>query len=112
MADVTEDIAAKLDLPVEDGALIQSVEPGTAAADAGLRGGRPTADGILAGGDLLTEVDGERIEAAEDVAAAIADDGPGDEVEVTYYRGENERSTTVTLGERPASAQQGGPQLP
>jgi S1-C subfamily serine protease len=115
MADVTEDIAAKLDLPVEDGALIQAVQPGTPAADAGLRGGRPTADGILAGGDLLTEVDGERIEAPADVAAAIADDGPGDEVEVTYYRGENERSTTVTLGERPASvdaAQQGPPQLP
>jgi S1-C subfamily serine protease len=117
MADVTEDTAAKLDLPVEDGALIQSVEPGTAAADAGLRGGRPTADadGVLAGGDLLTEVDGERIEAPADVAAAIADDGPGDEVEVTYYRGEDERSTTVTLGERPASidaAQQGRPQLP
>jgi len=112
MADVTEDIASELELPVEDGALIQSVEPGTAAADAGLRGGRPTADGILAGGDLLTEVDGEPVEAPADVAAAIADDGPGDEVDVTYFRGENERSTTVTLGERPASidaAQQGQP---
>ena len=116
MADVTEDIAAKLDLPVEDGALIQAVQPGTPAADAGLRGGRPTADadGVLAGGDLLTEVDGERIEAPADVAGAVIGDRGG-EVEVTYYRGEDERSTTVTLGERPASidaAQQGRSQLP
>ncbi len=112
MADVTKDIAAELDLPVDDGALIQSVEPGTAADEAGLRGGRPTADGVLAGGDLLTEVDGERIEAPADVAAAIADDGPGDEVDVTYYRGEDERSTTVTLGERPASIDAAQPGQP
>ena len=47
---------------------------------AGLRGGRTgTATGIPAGGDLIVEVDGEKVSAPEDVSAAIADDKPGDD---------------------------------
>lgn len=115
MAAVTEDIAEDLELPADSGALITSVEDGTAADEAGLRGGsRPTSEGIQAGGDLLTEVDGEAIETPRDVASAIEDNQPGDRIEVTYFRGDDERTSTVTLGKRPDSIgeAQGLPQLP
>ena len=102
MAPVTKQVAEDLNLPVEDGALLQNVEKGGPAGEAGLRGGRTqTGEGVAAGGDVLVEVDGERIETPDDVAAAIADDRPGDEVEVVYYRGDEKRTATVKLSERP-----------
>jgi S1-C subfamily serine protease len=118
MADVTGELARELDLGIDRGALVTGVQDGTGAADAGLRGGRtPTSEGVPAGGDVLTEVDGDRIEEPRDVASAIADDQPGDEVEVTYYRDGEERTATVTLGKRPESIAneprgRGLPQLP
>ncbi len=74
------------------------------ADDAGLRGGRtPTGEGIAAGGDLIVEVDGSEIKDPDDVADAIADDKPGDEVEVEYYRGDD-KTVRVKLAKRPKNA--------
>ena len=114
MGDVTEQIAEDLNLPVKRGALIGSVVDGGPADRAGLRGGRtPTGEGIVAGGDLIVRVDGEQVKAADDVANAIADNKPGDEVKVEYYRGDDKKSTTVKLGKRPATLpQRSTPQLP
>jgi S1-C subfamily serine protease len=110
MAPVTEDIATDLNLPVDEGALIQRVEPDGPADDAGLRGGRtPLEDGIRAGGDLLVEVDGRKIVTTDDVVAAIADNEPGDEIDVVYYRGDDRRTGEVELGERPRSLETGPP---
>ena len=53
------------------------------------------------GGDVLVEVDGETIANADDVAAAIADNSPGDEIEVVYYRDGERETAQVELGERP-----------
>ena len=115
MGDVTEQVADDLNLPVKQGALIQSVVDGGPADDAGLRGGRtPTGEGIVAGGDLIIEVDGKAVKASEDVADAIADKKPGDEVKIEYYRGNDKKTATVKLGKRPATLQQESatPQLP
>jgi S1-C subfamily serine protease len=106
MASVTDQIAKDLNLPSKDGALIQTVVDNGPANDAGLRGGRTTADGgVAAGGDLLVTVDGKAIKSPDDVAAAIADDQPGDRIEVEYYRGDDKRTATVKLGKRPSSLQ-------
>jgi S1-C subfamily serine protease len=113
MVDVTERLAEDLNLAVDEGALIQSVDDGGPADDAGLRGGRtPTGEGISAGGDLLVEVDGEKVQSGDDVAAAITDDKPGDEIEVEYYRGDDKRTATVKLGERPSRVQTEAPEAP
>jgi S1-C subfamily serine protease len=110
MASVSDQIAKDLNLPTKDGALIQTVVDRGPADDAGLRGGRTTTDtGIAAGGDLLVKVDGKAIKSPDDVAAAIADDQPGDRIEVEYYRGDDKRTTTVKLGKRPASLQPESP---
>ena len=114
MGDVTEQVADDLNLPVKQGALIQSVVDDGPADDAGLRGGRtPTGEGIVAGGDLIVKVDGKDVKASDDVADAIGDNKPGDEVKIEYFRGDDRKTATVKLGKRPSSLQQSAtPSLP
>ena len=112
MAPVTADLAQDLNLPVKRGALIQRVTQNAPADDAGIRGGRTeTADGIRVGGDVLVKVDGREIKDPDDVAAAIADDRPGETVEVEYYRGDDRKTARVKLAKRPKNAEaQSAPQ--
>jgi len=108
-ATVTEDEAEEHDLPVDEGALIQEVVNGGPADDAGLRGGREqTITGLVIGGDLIVMVDGQEIAQNSHVADAILDRKPGDEVEIEYFRGNDRRTVTVELGERPQSLDAGG----
>ena len=114
MADVTDQVADDLNLPVKEGALIQSVVPDGPADDAGLRGGRtPTGEGVVAGGDLIVEIDGKAVKRSDDVADAISGKKPGDEVTVEYYRGDDKKSAKVELAKRPATLEQSStPSLP
>ena len=93
--ELTPEAARQLGLDSQDGALLGSVTVGGPAAEAGLRAR-----------DVLLEVDGQPIGRPDDVAAAIADDEPGDEVKVTYQRGDDRRAATVRLEERPERAPQ------
>lgn len=112
-APVDSQLAEDLNLPADQGALIQDVTPDGPAAKAGLKAGRTeTAEGLVAGGDLIVKVDGTDIAEPDDVAAAIADNKPGDAVEVEYYRGDEKRSTEVELGKRPARADAQQPEAP
>ena len=109
---VDKQIAEDLNLPAEQGALVQSVFEGGPADDAGLRVGRTeTTEGLTAGGDLIVKVDGVDISESSDVATAIADNKPGDEIEIEFFRGDDRRKVTVELGERPEEtpSDQGGP---
>ena len=102
MTQVTKQLAEDLNLPVDEGALIQRVVRGGPADDAGLRGGRTqTTEGISVGGDVIVEVDGEGVSSPDDVANAIADDKAGDRIRVEYYRGGDRKSAQVELGRRP-----------
>jgi S1-C subfamily serine protease len=101
-----------LNLPVKTGALVQSVEPGTAAAKAGIRGGSvntTTEDGQVAvGGDIIVKVDGKEVASSEDLANDIGEKKPGEKVTIELWRaagnGKYEQKTvTATLGERPNS---------
>jgi S1-C subfamily serine protease len=114
MADVTDQLAEDLNLPAKEGALVTEVVPGGPADDAGLRGGRTVlGDEISAGGDLLVEVDGKKIEGADDVAAAIDDNKPGDEITVEFFRGDDRKTAKVKLGKRPNQLQTGEqPEIP
>jgi len=106
--DVTRQIAKDLNLPSKQGALIQNVINGGPADKAGLRGGRTqTTDGIKAGGDLISRVDGKAVKDAAGVAAAIEGRKPGDEIQVEYYRGKDKKTVKLTLGKRPAQLGQG-----
>jgi S1-C subfamily serine protease len=107
---VTEQLAERHNFPVDEGALIQEVVAGAPAGEAGLRAGNSeTAEGVRVGGDIIVSVDGQDISRNSDVADAILDNEPGDEVEIEYFRGDDRRTTTVELGERPQSLESGSP---
>ena len=106
--DVTSQLADVLNLDAKQGALVQSVVPNGPAAKAGVKGGNATVtiDGqrVRAGGDVITEVDGQAMGGMDDVAAAISDKQPGDQVQLTLVHGSDTRTVTVTLGDQPAAA--------
>jgi S1-C subfamily serine protease len=103
MATVNEDVANEADLPVDSGALVESVEEGTPAAEAGLRGSEidELSGDLTRAGDIIVGVDGEPVQSADDVVAAVAAKQPGDTVELELYRGDDKRTERVELGERP-----------
>jgi S1-C subfamily serine protease len=101
-----------LNLPVKSGALVQSVQKGTAAEKAGIRGGNvqgSTENGQVAvGGDIITSIAGQTVTSSEDLANDIEAKKPGDTVTVGLLRGNGHggyvhKTVTVTLGIRPNS---------
>ena len=100
------ELSRRLDLPVERGLLIARVTPNSPAAEAGLRGATRRVElgnaRILVGGDIIVELDGTAIESSEALREFLETKTRfGQEVEVTFYRGDKKMSTTVVLGERP-----------
>ena len=95
MGAVTEDARAReLDLPVDQGALVQTVEDGGPADKAGLRGLRAprlTARSGRRRPDRRRST-ARRSRAPDDVVGAIADKKPGDKIEIEYYRGDDKRT--------------------
>ena len=72
------------------GAVIQVVQDGTPAADAGIEAG-----------DLIVAADGAAIDGSTGLIAAIRDLGPGDSTTLTLLRDGDPIDITVTLAERP-----------
>ena len=103
MVTVTEELASEADLPVDSGALIENVEEGDPADEAGLRGSETDelTGEITEPGDLIVSIDGKPVRTADDAVAAVAAKQPGDTVEVEIYRGDEKRTVRVELGERP-----------
>jgi S1-C subfamily serine protease len=109
MQGVDSQLAQDLNLPVDHGALIVSVTPGSPAEKAGLRGGRTqTSSGVAAGGDLIVAIDGKEMTDENAVADAIAAHKPGDKVDIEYYRGNDKKTVSVALTKRPANADSSG----
>jgi S1-C subfamily serine protease len=90
-----------------DGVLIEAVQAGTPAAQAGIRGGDREAiderDGsvVVLGGDVLTKIGGQTVRTMDDVHAALGALRPGQKVEVELRRDGKPLKLTVELGERP-----------
>jgi putative serine protease PepD len=53
---------------------------------------------------VIVAVDGEQVSGMDEVIAAVDSHEPGDEIELTLLRDGDERTETLTLAERPASA--------
>jgi S1-C subfamily serine protease len=101
-----------LNLPVKAGALVESVEPGTSAAKAGIRGGSvstTTENGQVAvGGDIIVKIDGKQVTSSEDLASDIEEKQPGNKITIVLLRATGngkyaEKTLTTTLGQRPNS---------
>jgi S1-C subfamily serine protease len=107
---VTPALAKALKLPVEKGVLVNEVVKNSPADKAGIEGGdtEATIEGVKVtlGGDIITEVDGKPISSMEEVINDVNSAQPGDKMELTLLRGDNEtKHVTVTLGVRPSSAE-------
>jgi len=112
---ITPDLARAINLPVKQGVIVQSVVKGGPADKAGIEGGNTSAtiDGaeVSLGGDVITEVDGKKVEGMEEVVEIVNRAKPGDELELKIVRDGSTKTATVTLGTRPASIEEGkGPE--
>ena len=103
---VTSELAKALNLPVEEGVIVQSVVKDGPAdkARASKRGATSaTIDGaeVSLGGDIITEVDGKKLKSMEELVEIIQGSKPGDELELTILRDGHEKTADVTLGTQP-----------
>jgi putative serine protease PepD len=75
----------------------------TGGAEIGsVTGGSPAAKAGLETGDVVTAFDGDSIDSADALSAAVSSKSPGDEVSVTYTRSGESHTVQVTLGTRPS----------
>jgi S1-C subfamily serine protease len=98
-------LADKLDLPVDEGALVADVVEDGPADKAGLKGGgdqiRFQSTFVKPGGDLVTKVNGRKVTRQDDLSDLIERYRPGDTVTLEIYRGKQRRAVRVKLAERP-----------
>jgi S1-C subfamily serine protease len=101
-----------LNLPVKSGALVQSVQKGTPAERAGIRGGNVSGSTegaqVAVGGDIIVSIDGKQVNSSEDLANDISAKKPGDKITVGLERpngkgGYEHKTVTATLASRPNS---------
>ncbi|EJZ05312.1 S1C family serine protease [Mycolicibacterium vaccae] len=86
---LTPAIRRELGVPVESGALVRGVEPGSPAASAGLRPG-----------DVIVELAGTPVASVEDLLGALRRTQPGSQQPVVVVRGGARVPLTVTVGSR------------
>ena len=98
-------LAQKLGIDSEFGALVARVVPGGPADKAGLQG----ADGTIqfqaaeyeTGGDVIVEVEGHKIVQPDALIRVVGEKEPGEQLELTILRDNKRQTVDVTLGKRP-----------
>jgi len=107
---------ARFNLAAKSGVLVQTAEPGSPAAKAGIEGGDTEVSGpqgqLILGGDVVQAVEGKPVKRMDDVIRLVNAKKPGDSFAVTLLRDGARKTVTVKLGTRPNQAPQpeGGPQ--
>jgi serine protease Do len=90
--EVTADVAKELKLPAERGVVIARVTPDSPAAKAGLKEN-----------DVVTEVNGQRVEGAAQFRREVHEIPAGRTVQLAIWRDGRAQTVKVTLGEAEAS---------
>jgi serine protease Do len=85
--DLNQSLADSFGLKRVDGALVSSVAPDSAAAEAGLKSG-----------DVITEVNGEPVERSGALSSLIGMSAPGERVKLKVWRDHAERTIEAKLG--------------
>ncbi len=98
-------LQAVLRVPLAQGLLIEVVEPGSPAEQAGLQGGRfEIAIGgraFLVGGDIVTQINGKVLDSPEALLRAMNELTVGQPVRMRVFRSGDYREVEYTLPERP-----------
>jgi putative serine protease PepD len=98
-------LAEALDLPVQEGLLVEQATKGGPAAAAGIKGGDRVAQAgtmrrIVIGGDVIVGFEGQKVANQFDLNVLLNRKRPGDTVNITVYRGAKKIDVPVKLGER------------
>jgi serine protease Do len=96
--DVTPELAKQFGLNQGGGVLIGDVSPDTPAAKSGLKSG-----------DVITELNGQPVEAANQLQVQISQMAPGSTVKMKIWREGKSQDVDVTLGELPEKAEAAEP---
>ncbi len=116
--DLTPDLAKAMGLDANtQGALVEDVNSGGPAANAGLKASTKTVtiNGLNAtvGGDVITAINGTAIKGMDDLISYLNDSTKvGDKVTLSLLSGGKSVSVDVTLAARPAPSQQQQPAAP
>jgi S1-C subfamily serine protease len=97
-------LAEALDLPVQEGLLVEQATKGGPAAAAGVHGGDRAAQAgirrISIGGDVIVAIDGQKVGNQFDMNVILNRKRPGESITITVYRGAKKIDIPVKLGER------------
>ncbi len=104
--DVLPEIAAAMDLPGANGALVIDVIADSPADDAGLRGGdrevQIMGQPLIVDGDVIVNIDDFEVRRFDDILSYLSRRGEvGQAVELTIIRDGELQTITLTLGARP-----------
>jgi 2-alkenal reductase len=104
---ITSVVAGALDLPVEQGILVQEVIPAGPADRAGLRGSYQQTEidegPLPTGGDIIVAIDGVELLDTDDLIVYLAETTVGQTVTLDILRQGERQSVELTLEERPES---------
>jgi S1-C subfamily serine protease len=105
---VTPELAKAVNLPVDEGVIVQSVVKDGPADKAGLEAGGTSAtiegQEVRLGGDVITEVDGKKLKSMDELVEIIQGLKPGDQLELKILRDGDEKTAHVTLGTQPENS--------
>lgn len=87
--EIAPEVLDQFGIETATGAFVAAVDPGSAAADAGLRAG-----------DVIVALDGDEVTGSDEAVGIIRSHEPGDEIEITVERDGRERSLTAVLRTR------------
>ncbi len=94
-------------LPVGEGLLVLQVDPNGSAAAAGLRGLSETPEGDLIIGDIITAIDGEKVEGQNDLYKLLDKHQFNDVVQVEVVRGNGGQRATIPVKLLPEQPRRG-----
>ena len=102
---IRKELGAILNLPLVDGFLVETVEPGSPAQRAGLRGGELlitiAGEEFLFGGDIITTANGRPVSDPDNYAKLVRALKVGDKVRLTLYREGKTHKLELVVSERP-----------
>ena len=96
-----EALAGQVRLPVSYGVLIWAVQPGGAAASAGLRGLVQTEEGDVELGDIIVAIDGQKISNNDELLSVLDKHQIGEMVNVEIMRNGRRMTVPVRLMQAP-----------